>query len=315
VTPYDARPMTIGEILDRAISTYVRRCLPLFVILAITVVPVALIQLAATPGFVHTSDLFAQINRLPPGATAERSGLLAQALASINGGSIFAIFVLGPLLLFPISRNAIFTYVNAAFDGTPVSIATAYRRSIGKWAPQVVTAIGYFAISMAIGFVLVIAGVLTVVLGYFGGGQGNVGGVLALIAAIPFLVAALVVFALLNVAFELSSVSVALEESNPFRAMGNGWRRTFDRTLRRRTFGIALAYFAVEFAGSGALVGLGAFLQSVSHLYLVQSVVSSVAQILITGVLAVFMIVYARDVRLRREGLDLLRAASEPAST
>jgi hypothetical protein len=41
--------------------------------------------------------------------------------------------------------------------------------------------------------------------------------------------------------------------------------------------------------------------------------VSAIGQIVIAGVLGVFMVVYARDVRLRREGYDLLRAASEPA--
>ena len=134
-----------------------------------------------------------------------------------------------------------------------------------------------------------------------------------LIVMIPFALVLLLGFALVNVAFELSSVSVALEENNPIRAMGNGWRRAFDRALRRRTIGVALAYAAVELVGSTALLAVSALLQALTHVALLQAVVSAIGQIVIAGVLGVFMVVYARDVRLRREGYDLLRAASEPA--
>jgi hypothetical protein len=37
-----ARPSTIGEILDRAIATYIRRFLALFVILAVIAVPITI---------------------------------------------------------------------------------------------------------------------------------------------------------------------------------------------------------------------------------------------------------------------------------
>src|ERR1700677_4943689 len=90
------RPMSIGEILDRAVSTYVRGFLPLSVILAITVIPMALVQLAAAPGFERMSDVFAEMNRLPVGDALDRNRLLTQALGSINGGSIFALLVLWP---------------------------------------------------------------------------------------------------------------------------------------------------------------------------------------------------------------------------
>jgi hypothetical protein len=304
--------MTIGEILDRAISTYVRRCLPFFVILAITVVPVSLIQLAALPGFTHLSALLAELNRLPPSDLAGRNLVLTQMLGSINFGSLFAVFIAGPLIFFPVSRNAIMTYANATLEGVPVSIAAVYRVSIAKWPAQLVTTLGYFAIGATAGIIISIGFVLVAVLVFLVAGRAA-GAFAVLIVLLPFAVAVALAIALLNVAFELASISVALEESNPIRAIGNGWRRTFDRALLRRTIGVALAFLAVELLGSVGLLAVGALLQSLTHSDVVQSVVAAIANILITGVLAVFMVIYSRDVRLRREGSDLLRAANEPS--
>ena len=72
----NARPSSIGEILDRAIAIYVPRCLPLFIILAIVALPIALIQSAASPGFSHTIDLFQQLSKVPPGHPAETSRIM-----------------------------------------------------------------------------------------------------------------------------------------------------------------------------------------------------------------------------------------------
>jgi hypothetical protein len=307
------RPMSVGEILDRAVSTYVRRCLPLFVILAITVVPVALLQLAVAPGFAHMSELFAEMNRLPVSDTIDRNRLLTEALGSINGASIFALFILWPFILFPLTRNAIYTYADGVLESAPVSIGAAYRASFARWVGQIVVALGYFSIALMIGIVAFIAFVVVGSVVFIAAGRGTASGIALLIVMIPFALVLLLGFALVNVAFELSSVSVALEENNPIRAMGNGWRRAFDRALRRRTIGVALAYAAVELVGSTALLAVSALLQALTHVALLQAVVSAIGQIVIAGVLGVFMVVYARDVRLRREGYDLLRAASEPA--
>jgi hypothetical protein len=307
------RPMSIGEILDRAISTYVRRCLPLFVILAITVIPVTLLQLAATPGFAHVSELFAEMNRLPIADQVDRGRLMNQALGSLNGGSIFALFILWPLILFPLTRNAIYTYAEAALENATVSIAAVYRASIARWVAQIVVVIGYFTI--ALGITLVGSTFITLIGGlvYFAAGRGSAAGGIVVVLIVLFFITLFLSFALLNVAFELSSVSVALEDKNPFRAMGNGWRRTFDRALRRRTIGIALAFSAVELLGSVAMIAVSGLLQALTHLALLQALVAAIGQIVISGILGVFMVAYARDVRLRREGYDLLRAASEPA--
>jgi hypothetical protein len=313
--------MTVGEILDRAITTYVRRCLPLFVILALAVVPVSLVQLAGAPGFVHMSELFAQMNRLPPADVFDRNRLLTEALGSINAGSLFAIFIVGPLILYPLARNAILTYANGGLEGSPVSMWAAYRVSFPRWGAQVVTTVGYAVLQAATVIVLLIGalmimGAIIVPVVLVNGGRGNATfstGVV-LVVALVFMVVGLLAVALLNVALELATVSVALEEPNPFRAIGNGWRRTFDRTLLRRTVGVALAYFAVEALGTGAFVAAGALLAALTHSYIVQTVVSDLAYVVIDGVLLVFMLVYALDLRMRREGLDLLRAAGEPST-
>ncbi len=169
--------MSIGEILDRAISTYVRRCLPLFVILAIVIVPVTLLQLAAAPGFAHVSDVFAEMNRLPVSDTLDRNRLMGEALRGINAGSIFALFVLWPVILFPLTRNAVYTYADGALEHTPVSIAAAYRASFARWFAQIVVVIGYIAIACAIGIALILVYALILVVVFLVAGRGTAAGI------------------------------------------------------------------------------------------------------------------------------------------
>jgi hypothetical protein len=305
--------MSIGEILDRAISTYVRRFIPLFAILAITVVPTALFQLMAAPGIEHMNALFAEMNRLPVSDMLDRNRLLTQALGSLNFGALSAMFIVGPVLLYPFSRTALIVFANAVLDDAPVTIATAFRASVGRWLPQNVTALGYLVIAAVAFFIVIVAYVIVILLVFLAASrQSVVAGTAAIIVSIPFFLFMFVLYALINVAWELSCVSVALEEPNPVRAIGNGLRRSLDPALRRRTIGIALAYLAIEVIGIGALAGAGAFVGSLLHQQFVSEVFSAGAQIVITGVLSTFMVVYSRDVRLRREGSDLLLAASEP---
>jgi hypothetical protein len=304
--------MSVGEILDRAISTFVRRFIPVFAIIAIAAIPTALLQLTAEPALAHLNDLVGQLSRLPPGDTYGRNHLLLYGFSDVNFGSIAAVFLIGPIVLYPFARTALIVYANAAVAGVPVTIAAAFRPALARWLPQNIVALT-FVVFGTVAFVVIVVflAVLLLLITVAAGGRNAIVGTGAIIVGVPCLFAAIVAYALLNVAWELASISVAIEDPNPFRAIGHGLRRTFDRQLRRRTLGVALAYVAIELIGTAALAGAGALLATLTHVRVVNDLATAIAQIVIIGVLAMFMVAYARDVRLRREGLDLLLAARD----
>jgi len=312
-----ARPSSIGEILDRAIATYIRRFLPLFVILAMIAVPIAIVQTLAQPSAAHASDLltqFAQLMKLPPGDRAGRARIVAEM--QHNGvapsGSVLLLYLV-QFLLVPLANTALIVYVARTIDGVAVSIGSAYRTALTRWVAQIAVGLGFFGIAIVVGIAVFIAAVIG---GLAVGGVALISkGAALVIGLIVFAVFMLVMIALIalgNVAWLMATISVAVEDPNPVRAIGRGLRRTLDRKLVKRTLGAALAVIAVDWFGTLALLAAGGAVMLLVHAELIYTVIASCGGIVIGGLSTVFILFYSRDVQLRREGSDLLLAASAP---
>jgi hypothetical protein len=312
--PSAARPSSIGEILDRAIATYIRRFLPLFIILAVIAVPIAIAQTLAQPGMSQTAGLFTQLLKLPPGDTAGRARLLADI--QHNGvaptGPVLLMYLV-QFLFVPLANTALIVFVAQTVDGIAVSVASAYRVALTRWVPQLAVAVGFFAVAIVIGigvFIVALIGGLAIGgVSLFSKAAALVIGVILLLAFIGVMIA---LTALGNVAWLMASISVATEDPNPVRAIGRGLRRTLDRTLIKRTLGAALAVIALDWFGTLALLAAGSALMLAVHVELLYTVIASGGGIVIGGLSTVFILFYMRDVQLRREGSDLLLAASAP---
>ena len=59
---------------------------------------------------------------------------------------------------------------------------------------------------------------------------------------------------------------------------------------------------------------VGLILAALTHVPPVSFAILGLGQILVEGLLAVFVVVYATDIRVRREGLDLVAMTGSPAS-
>lgn len=308
------RPSSVGEILDRAISTYISRCVPLFVILAVISVPVALLESGASPGITHVADAIVAVSKIPPGDVAAQ----AAAMRKLQGGAMLGPSLLGIYLvqglLMALANTALIVFACAALDGARMSIAQAYRRALGRWVPQIVTGIAFIAILIGVGIGCVIAGVLIgLAIAVIALVSKAVAIVVGVVVGIALLVAIFVATALGNVAWIMAMVSVATEEPNPFRAIGNGLRRTLDRSLIGRTTGAALAVLALTWFGSIAILAFGGALAFVTRFDLLANVIASAGGVVIAGLCIVFVMTYVRDVQIRREGSDLLLLAAEPS--
>jgi hypothetical protein len=314
VTATDARPSSIGEILDRAISTYVRRFVPLFVILALFAIPAGIIGAFSSPGITHLVEAFNQMAALPPADAIGRARVMQEFNRSAPPTGWLAIFYLLELLVYPLARTAMIAFAAETLDGASPTIGGAYRHALQRWLPQVVVVLAFIGIGLVVGV-----------------GFGLAGGVLvlavfavALLSRIAAIVVGvglgLLVFAVIvavvamgYTAWLMAGVSVAVEDGNPVRAIGRGLRRTLDRPLLKRTFAVALAVVALDWFGSVAIISFAGLIEYFTHLTLLYGIIAACAGILLDGLRSVFVLLYMRDIALRREGSDLLLAAAAPA--
>jgi hypothetical protein len=314
VTATDARPSSIGEILDRAISTYVRRFVPLFIILALIAIPAGILGAFTSPSITHLVETFNQMSALPPADAIGRARVMHEFNRSAAPTGWLAVFYLVELIVYPLARTALIVFAAETLDGMSPTIGAAYRQALRRWLPQVVVALAFIGIALVIGVGLSITGGVAVLAVF-------AVALLSRITAIAVGIAlGIVVFALIiaivamgYTAWLMASVSVAVEDGNPVRAIGRGLRRTLDRPLLKRTFAVALAIVALDWFGSVAIISFAGLVEFFSHLTLLYGIIAACAGILLDGLRSVFVLLYMRDIALRREGSDLLLAAAAPA--
>ena len=82
--------------------------------------------------------------------------------------------------------------------------------------------------------------------------------------------------------------------------------------MRRRTIVGGLVVFVVSEVGALPLVAVGATVTALTHVDVLYYAIVGLGTVLLEGIVAAFVVVYAVDVRVRREGFDII-AAEPPA--
>jgi hypothetical protein len=289
------RALSIGEIFDRAVTIYVRNFAVFTLIVLTLLVPVGILQYFYTDK--SADDLAALLRQIQhPGSLPHYDPSQILALAGV---------ALLLLLLAPFTNNAVAVGVAAIYAGRKPSYGEGFSRVLARWGPLVGTSVlsmlvligTYFAIVFAVAILAVIAVALsrgTLVLEI----TFAIGGVVLLIAIIVFFI-----LVVLSCVFALYATTI--ERSGSADAIGEGFRRIFNRREFSKALLISLAYLALEI-GVLILSGIvGVFILDLVHSNALQIVVSTVISALLTSFLAVLIAVYYYDVRTRTEGLDL----------
>jgi hypothetical protein len=311
----DARPSSIGEILDRAIATYVRRFVPLFAILALIAIPAGILGAFTSPSFTHLIQTISQISQMPPGDTIGRTRVLNEFNRSAAAGGWVAAFYLVEFIFYPLARTALIVFGAQTLDGEAPTIRSAYRTAVRRWLPQLVVGLAFIGVAMVLGVGLAITGALAALAVFAVALASRVAAIAAGVGiGIVLFVAIVVVVALGYIAWLMASVSVTIEDANPVRAIGRGVRRTLDRPLLKRTLAVALAVVALDWFGTIAILSFAGLIEYLTHLTLLYAILAACAGIVLDGVRTIFVLLYMRDVQLRREGSDLLLAVAAPVS-
>ncbi len=298
----DFRPLTIGEILDRAIAVFVRHAGLFLLALVIIAIPPAIVEVILAPHglaapfaelqqvLAHASDPVLMQKILKQNQAEQVPAVLASLIVYI--GFLWEITV-APVIAVDL------------FNGTVPSLGRALRLGLARYLPALVVSLGFavigFAFLVALFIPMILLAIVVGVLVVFSK-------VLAIIVGI---VAGLAVFAafvffgcIASLAWVLAIVAVATEDANPIRAIGSGLRRAFARPLLVRSFLVGLSIYVVRFAGDVLGIGVGAVLVAITHVDSLIVVPATIVSVLITSVVMTFVARYTLDLRIRREGMS-----------
>ncbi len=299
----ELRPLGFGEIFDRAITLYIRNFLPFAGIVAVVVLPIAVLQY-----FIDTSSMtqFDQAMKIltHPNAPAPTTPVLPAFMTDPRVAILFAVTLLVVYAIYPFSLNAVAIGVARLYTGRPVLFGPCYRGSLHRW-PQVLGMLCVeFALVIAwyIGFVII--AVLAVLLVTLLARASIILGIFAGIIGFLIGLAALLFLAPLFVALTFAMNAIVIEERPVFESIGLGFSRIFNREEFWRSVLFALAAGAV-LLGAGMVAGIFSTIFLLLHWLPASAIVDTLFRAAITPFSIVLLAIYYFDVRIRREGFDL----------
>jgi hypothetical protein len=298
----ELRPLGFGEIFDRAITLYIRNFIQFAGIVAVVVLPLAVLQylidLSSMPQFDQAMRILTHPNA-SPGKPVMPAFLTDPRVAVLFGITILIVYT-----IYPFALNAVAIGVARLYRGKPVLFAPCYRASLRRWPQVIGLVLLEFAIFIAwyIGFVLV--AVLTVMLTVLVSQVSVVLSIFVGIIAGLIILACLLLLAPLFVALTFAMNSVVIEESPVTTALGLGFSRIFNRAEFWRSILFAIAAVAI-LMGAGMIAGIFSYIALYFHQVAAEVVVTSLFRAAIAPFSIVLMAVYYFDVRIRREGFDV----------
>jgi len=304
----ELRPLGAGEMLDRAITLYVRRFPQIVLVLVVVSAPLILVQALVAPQSAHVFSDLAQVFAASGSAASRRAG---QSMAADSAFTpLAAVVVFAAMIVRVLMWSAIIAVVSAAYAGTRTTLAEAYRLALKRWIPQMVVGLtfmimgGIASIPIFILYFLFVGALVAL-----SALQQTVAVVVVGVIAIVVFVAGLAVIgSFVFMAYELAAVAIVTETGNPVEAVQIALRRAFAPGMKRRTIVAGLVLFLVSEAGALPLVGIAAVATMLTHVDALYFAVLGAGGVLLDGIVAAFAVVYAVDVRVRREGYDLVVA-------
>ena len=308
--PFEAtslRPLSIGELLDRAVTLFVRNFWLFCGLAAIVYVPLALVQSLLGDFWMRyaatLSSIFNAHGKVPDIPTN------AAMLQRVNIVSLFELVIW--LIAAPFASAAL-TYAAAKLvEGRPASFWVSVRFALSRWPGVLLLLVlgmflvgavfiaGYLGLAMlAVLAALVLRSVaLGVVLGLF------------------VLVAWLAVITVSFVAAGVGFVTFIVEPVNPLRAFAAGLERVINRASLWRSLLVGLVYVAVSAGFSIVAYAAGFGLLFTLHTGIPLLLIAAIVSVVQLGFSVLIGVLYYYDLRARREGADLAALVSHVAAS
>jgi hypothetical protein len=304
------RPLSLGELLDRAVTLCVRHALTFALIFLVFIVPFAILQAFALPDQTAMWNQLGDLVRSGGKAVAHTSPVPANPTFTALTG----IWFVGFCLFSPFSYAALAFATSRAYLGENVTFADAYRSALPAWLRLIGLTLLYFLTAIVVVIAIMIVGgaiAFTAVL------LARVSMPLGIIFGVVFggaFMLALVVFWMVSIiAGYLCYYTCLLERTSATAAFGRGIRRAFGQGnfVRSLLAGLALTAVSLGFATvsmMGSVTALALFRSGVAA-----QLVTALLQAPAAAFFLAFMTLYYYDLRVRNEGFDLRIDAAAPA--
>jgi hypothetical protein len=291
-TPF-IRPMSLAELLDRAIGLYRRNFVKFIGVIAVPYIPLVVLQTGIS--FLTTSSLTQQLNDPTGLSIFNNGGYWLGVLGSL------VVVILQFFLVQGVATAALTRAVADSYTGKPVGILDAYRNLHGSWFRLILALV----LIMILFFVILVWLIIPCV-GWFTG------------------IGILVFFGL--AVFPLVSPVVVLENRDPALSIRRAWELARSRFWWMVGFVFVLYLFGqLVITGPTMLINLvmqsvlsvspNPFGQQLVMTTVIQSLVTMISGLLYLPLQLVAITVVYFDLRVRSEGLDLALQASNTSST
>ncbi|HZV76593.1 MAG TPA: hypothetical protein VFF63_02400 [Candidatus Babeliales bacterium] len=300
----ELRPLSLGEIFNRAILLYLRNFRAFFAIVLVTVVPLALVEyfvtLAAQPEIEATLRSLSQPQPV--------HGAHAPTLLDSPGAlTITLVSVLLSYFLLAVAVSAVGAGVARIYRAEPVFPAACYAAVLARLVPIVELLIAALAVLLVCYVALILIATIPLVLGAL---FAPVLPLLTLVATTILLFAMTFCIVMLLVAGTCAFFGVVVEDQPASAALRSTVSRIFNRNEFGRTVLCALAVGTIVFAGS--VLAQAAFF-ALARWTAAYVAADAIARSLLIPFVAIVLSVYYFDVRIRHEGFDLEAPSDEPA--
>ena len=290
------RALSIGEIFDRAVTMYVRHFAVFSLIVLTLLVPFGIIQFFMSDSSSNSmTQLIQQMEH--PGRT----------ISPYSSAQLTAFVLLGlvVLVLTPFANNAVAVGVAAIYAGRQPSYRDGFARVLRRAGPLLgsILLCGLILLGAYLG--IVIAVMLVAMMAALIWQAAPFMGVVFVVIGIAMFLAVLLLFMLLVMCAAFALYATTLEDARPADAIGEAFRRIFNRRELGKATLISIAYLAIQFGAALISIAVAMLVLSLAHSAVVQIVISTAISAAVTAFATILLAVYYYDVRTRSEGLDL----------
>lgn len=310
------RPLSVGEMLDRAFSICFKHFIPFLSLVAVVVGPQLLFYYLGSKDVLNTmAGTLGTIATTPAGTPPPVMDPQKILAAEANGAPYFVAFALLALFVVPLSNAAVVSGVSRAYLGMPVRFVQCYADALPRWPALIgLMLVWLAAIVLAFMAIFIAFFILAAALAAIGTFLGVVGAVVAIIIGIAAGLAGVLLALELYLAAAYSFVAVVLEGMPFIIAFSSGFQRVFGEGQLWRSLGIAAAIFGIIIGLELVGAVIGGIAIALTRSFALEFVLTGLISAFTYPFLFAVVAVSYYDVRIRREGFDLQMLAAQLGS-
>jgi hypothetical protein len=306
------RPMSIGEILDRAFTVYFKNILVLTAALIVVLIPMLVLNYLAQHDLLGLDLKMFDAAMKNPNAPPPPPDI--NQLMSFYTSPYLGLTIMLAIFALPFANSAIIAGISRSYLGQPVRFVDCYRDALARWQHVLILAV-LWIVALFVGVIVAYIALIIIVLVFALAGAALIpnapaAGIIIALLFIPALLWLMIASLQVYLAWALSFAAVTLERVDPVKAFASGFSRVFSRGTYWRSAGVSAAMLGIvlvfEIIVGGAMAALFYWLKlPIDSAPLAFSGFSGIASAVITPLSFAIVAMYYYDIRIRREGFDL----------